>query len=69
MEILKLVNVHIEEASRPLREEVANFKLLLACLGDSLESLKACTRGGLGLISMPASLPLDSTNPKLSMVE
>jgi hypothetical protein len=29
MEILQLVDVRVEEASRPLREEVANLKLLL----------------------------------------
>jgi hypothetical protein len=37
MELLQLVNVHVEEASRPLREEVANLKLLLAHVAGSLE--------------------------------
>jgi hypothetical protein len=63
MELLQLVDVRVEEASRPLREEVANLKLLLARIGDSLASLEACTRGGLGLVSTQASLPLDSTVP------
>jgi hypothetical protein len=42
---------------------------LLAYFGDSLESLGACTRGGLGLVSMQASLPLVSTDLKSSVVE
>jgi hypothetical protein len=37
MELLQLVDVHIEEACRPLREEVATLKLLLVRVGDSLE--------------------------------
>jgi hypothetical protein len=41
MELLQLVDVHVEEASRPLREEVANLKLLLAHITGSLE----CTSG------------------------
>jgi hypothetical protein len=69
MELLQLVDVRVEEASRPLREEVANLKLLLACIGDSLESLVACTRGDLGLVSTQASLPLYSTNLKSPVVE
>jgi hypothetical protein len=32
MELLQLVDVRVEEASRPFREEVANLKLLLAAL-------------------------------------
>lgn len=37
MELLQLVADRIEEVSRPLREEVAAFKLLLAHVTDSLE--------------------------------
>jgi hypothetical protein len=33
MELLQLVDVRVEEASRPLREEVAALKLLLAHVG------------------------------------
>jgi hypothetical protein len=51
MELLQLVDVRVEEASHPLREEVANLKLLLARFGDSLDSLEACTCGGLRLVS------------------
>jgi hypothetical protein len=51
MKLLQLVDVHVEEASLPLREEVANLKLLLACISDSLESLVAYAHGDLGLIS------------------
>jgi hypothetical protein len=69
MKLLQLVDIRIEEASRPLREEVANLKLLLTRFGDSLESLEACTRGGVGLVSTQASLPLDSTDLKSSVVE
>jgi hypothetical protein len=35
MELLQLVDVRMEEASRPLREELAMLKLLLAHTGDS----------------------------------
>jgi hypothetical protein len=66
MELLQLVDIRIEEASCPLREEVANLKLLLAHFGDSLE---ACTRGVPGLVSTQASLSLDSTDLKSSVVE
>jgi hypothetical protein len=64
MELLQLVDVHVEEASRPLREEVAALKLLLAHAGESLE-----LTGGMGLYPMQASLLLDSTEQKSSMVE
>jgi hypothetical protein len=37
MELLQLVDVHVDETSRPLREEVAALKLLLAHVGDSLD--------------------------------
>jgi hypothetical protein len=47
MELLQLFDICVEEASRLLCEEVANLKLLLARIGDSLESLEACPRGGL----------------------
>jgi hypothetical protein len=43
MELLQLVDVHVEKASRPLREEVTSLKLLLARVGDSELT------GGLGL--------------------
>jgi hypothetical protein len=46
MELLQLAEARVEEASRPLREEVATLKLLLARVGDSLESSKACTSSG-----------------------
>jgi hypothetical protein len=68
MELLQLVDVRVEETSRPLREEVATLKLLLTPVGDSLEPPKACTSGGLGLA--PAGFfSLDSTEQKSSMVE
>jgi hypothetical protein len=63
MELVQLVNVRVEEASRPLREEVATLKLLLAHVGESSE-----LTGGLGLIPVQASPPLDSTE-KSSVVE
>jgi hypothetical protein len=37
-ELLHLVDARVEEAYRPLREKVATLKLLLARVGDSLES-------------------------------
>jgi hypothetical protein len=46
MELSQLVADRIEEASRPLREEVASLKLLLARAGDSLELSDACAPSG-----------------------
>jgi hypothetical protein len=69
MELLQLVDVRVEEASQPLREEVAALKLLLARVGDSLETPKACTSSGLELAPAQASSPLDSTEQKSSMAE
>jgi hypothetical protein len=64
MELLQLVDVRVEEASRPLREEVAALKLLLAHVGESSE-----LTGGMGLDPVQASLSLDSTEQKSSVVE
>jgi hypothetical protein len=69
MQLLLLVNVRVEEVSHPLREEVAALKLLLARAGDSLEPTEACTSGVLGIALAQASLPLDSTQQKPSVVE
>jgi hypothetical protein len=69
MELLQLVDVYVEEASRPLREEVATLKLLLTRVGDSLEPSKACTPGGSGLAPAQASLKHDSTEHKFFVVE
>ena len=66
MEFLQLVAVRIEEVARPLREEVATLKLLLAHVGVSLEPAKSCASRGLELA--PAS-PLDSIEQKSSVVE
>jgi hypothetical protein len=55
MELLQLVDVRVEEASRPLREELATLKLLLACVGDSSKPTKACTSGGLELAHVDTS--------------
>jgi hypothetical protein len=52
MELLQLVDVHVGEACRPLCEEVATLKLLLARIGDSLEPTEACTSSGSGLIRL-----------------
>jgi hypothetical protein len=56
MELLHLVDVRVEEASRPLREEVATLKLLLARVGECSE-----LTDGLGLAPVQALLPLDPT--------
>jgi hypothetical protein len=64
MELLQLVDARVEEASRPLREEVAALKLLLARVGDSLE-----LTGGLGHTPVQALFPLDSTEQESSVVE
>jgi hypothetical protein len=36
MELLQLLDICVEEASRPLREEVTNLKILLAHVTGSL---------------------------------
>jgi hypothetical protein len=69
MQLLQLIDVRVEKASRPLREEVAALKLLLARVGDSLKPTEACTSGDLGLALAQASLPLGSTEHKSSLVE
>jgi hypothetical protein len=60
MELLQLVDVSVEEATHPLREEVATLKLLLACVGHFLEPTKGCTSSGPGLVSAQASFLPDS---------
>lgn len=69
MELLQLVDVRVEETSRPLREEVAALKLLLACAGVSVEPTEACPSVGLGLAKAQASVALDSSEQKSSVVE
>jgi hypothetical protein len=69
MELHQLVDVRVEKACRPLREEVATLKLLLACVGDSLEPTEACTSGGSGLAPAQALFPHDSTEQTSSVVE
>jgi hypothetical protein len=49
MELLQLVNIRVEETSRPLREEVAALKLFLARVGISLEPAETCPFDGLEL--------------------
>jgi hypothetical protein len=69
MELLQLVDVHVKEASRPLHEEVAMLKLLLARIGVPLELTESCTFVGLGLVSAKALFPFDSIEQKSSVVE
>jgi hypothetical protein len=69
LELLQLVDVRVEEASRPLREELAALNLLLARAGDSSEPMKACTSCGPELASAQALFPHDSAVQKSSVVE
>jgi hypothetical protein len=69
MELLQLVDVRVEEASRPLCEELATLKLLLARIGDSSEPVKACTSSGPQLAPAQASFPHDCTEQKSLVVE
>jgi hypothetical protein len=69
MELLQLVDVRVEEASRPLRAELEMLKLLLLRAGDSLEPKNACTSGGPELSLAQALFPHDSTEQKSSVVE
>lgn len=61
VELAQLVANHVEEMSRPLREEMASLKLLLARVGVPLEPMGSC--------SMQASFPLGSAELKSSVVE
>jgi hypothetical protein len=69
MELLQLVDIRVEEATRPLREEVAMLKLLLAHVGDSLEPVETCTSDGMELASAQASFLFDSIEQKSYVVE
>jgi len=69
MELLQLVEVRIEEMSRPLREEVAALKLLLARGGDSLEPAETCRSDDLGLPKARDLVAFESSEQKSSMVE
>jgi hypothetical protein len=67
MELFQFVANRIEEVSRPLREEVASLKLLLARVGVSLEPTETCSSGTQELVA--TSFPLGSAEPKSSVVE
>jgi hypothetical protein len=69
MELLQLVDVRVEEASRPLREEVAALKLLLERVDVSLEPVEARPSDGLGLAKAQAPVALDSSEQMSSVVE
>jgi precorrin-6B methylase 1 len=58
MECSQLVVNRVEDASRPLREEVASLNLLLARIGMSLEPMEVCSSGGKKLATVQASLLL-----------
>ena len=49
LELRQLVADRIEEAYRPLREEVATLKLLLAGVDGPLQLTEACASDGVGL--------------------
>jgi hypothetical protein len=63
-----LVANHIEDASRPVCEEVASLKLLLAPVGVSLEQIEACSSGRNELAIVQASFPLGSSEQKSYVV-
>jgi hypothetical protein len=46
MKLTQLVAIHIEEVSRPIREEMTSLKLLLARIGVYLGLTEACSTGG-----------------------
>jgi hypothetical protein len=69
MEVDQLVANRVEEAARPLRDEVTSLKLLLARAGASLEPTEACSSGGQELGTVHASFPLGSADQKSSVVE
>jgi hypothetical protein len=69
LELAQLVANRVEEASRPLREEVASLKLLLARVGVTSEPMEVCSSGGQELATVQASFPVSSVEQKSSMVE
>ncbi|KAK1601703.1 hypothetical protein QYE76_018397 [Lolium multiflorum] len=69
MELSQLVANRVEEALRPLLEEVESLKLLLAHGGVSLEPIEACSSGGLDLATAQVLFPLGSAETKSSLVE
>jgi hypothetical protein len=70
MELLQLVDVRVEEASHPLREEVAALKLLLLVrVGFSLEPIEACPFDGLGLAKAHAPVARHSFEEMSPVVE
>jgi hypothetical protein len=66
MELAQLVANRVEDASRPLHEEVVGLKLLLARVGVSLEPT---TSGEKEFAPVQVSFPLDSVEMKSSVVE
>lgn len=69
LELCQLVADRIEEVSRPLREEVATLKLLLAGVDGPSHPAKACDSDGLGLTQGEDLFPLDSAEEQSSVVE
>jgi hypothetical protein len=69
MELAQLVASCVEEASRPLREEVASLRLLLARVVDSLEPTEACSSRGQKLDTVQDLFPLGSSDHKSHVVE
>ena len=67
LELSQLIADRIEEAARPLREEVATLKLLLA--GVDGPPKEARGSDGLGLAHGEALFPLDSVEQRSSVVE
>jgi hypothetical protein len=60
LELAQLVANHVEDVSRPLSEEVASLKLLLASADVSLEEIETCSFGGKELATVQVSFPLGS---------
>jgi hypothetical protein len=69
MELIQLGDVCVEEASRPLREEVAALKLLLTRVSVSLELVGTCPSDGLRLVNPRALAALVSYVQMSSVVQ
>jgi hypothetical protein len=65
MELAQLVANRVEEVSRPIHEEVASLKMLLARVGDSLQPTKICSSKQ-ELSSVQASFSIGSVKQKSS---
>jgi hypothetical protein len=69
MELHQLVDVRVEESSRPFHKEVATLKLLLGMCWCFFWTRGTCPSDGLGLANIQAPVALDSSEQLSSVAE